>query len=141
MTDDRRRPTSSPEGMWWVLDRIQDDLDKMEDKWDANIASMTKVTENLAVVSTKVQEVNKLLTVDDGSPSVITQLRAVTSDVKDIKQLLNSLRESVDAVKEQTGVNKTPKEVQVERLKAWGSTVGMLALVVPGLISFVRDFM
>jgi septation ring formation regulator EzrA len=141
MTDDRRRPTSSPEGMWWVLDRIQDDLDKMEDKWDANIASMTKVTENLAVVSTKVQEVNKLLTVDDGSPSVITQLRAVTSDVKDIKQLLNSLRESVDAVKEQTGANKTPKEVQVERLKAWGSTVGMLALVVPGLISFVRDFM
>jgi septation ring formation regulator EzrA len=141
MTDDRRRPTSSPEGMWWVLDRIQDDLDKMEDKWDANIASMTKVTENLAVVSTKVQEVNKLLTVDDGSPSVVTQLRAVTSDVKDIKQLLNSLRESVDAVKEQTGANKTPKEVQVERLKAWGSTVGMLALVVPGLISFVRDFM
>jgi hypothetical protein len=141
MTDDRRRPTSSPEGMWWVLDRIQDDLDKMEDKWDANIASMTKVTENLAVVSTKVQEVNKLLTVDDGSPSVITQLRAVTSDVKDIKQLLNSLRESVDAVKEQTGANKTPKEVQIERLKAWGSTVGMLALVVPGLISFVRDFM
>jgi hypothetical protein len=127
--------------MWWVLDRIQDDLDKMEDKWDANIASMTKVTENLAVVSTKVQEVNKLLTVDDGSPSVVTQLRAVTSDVKDIKQLLNSLRESVDAVKEQTGANKTPKEVQVERLKAWGSTVGMLALVVPGLISFVRDFM
>lgn len=141
MTDDRRRPTSSPEGMWWVLDRIQDDLDKMEDKWDANIASMTKVTENLAVVSTKVQEVNKLLTVDDGSPSVVTQLRAVTSDVKDIKQLLNSLRESVDAVKEQTGANKTPKEVQIERLKAWGSTVGMLALVVPGLISFVRDFM
>lgn len=141
MTDDRRRPTSSPEGMWWVLDRIQDDLDKMEDKWDANIASMTKVTENLAVVSNKVQEVNKLLTVDDGSPSVITQLRSVTSDVKDIKQLLNSLRESVDAVKEQTGANRTPKEVQVERLKAWGSTVGMLALVVPGLISFVRDFM
>jgi hypothetical protein len=102
---------------------------------------MAKVTENLATVSAKVQELNSLLVSNDrGSTSVVSQLNDVTSDVKDIKVLLSSLRESLDAVKSQVGV-KTPKEVQIERLKTLGSAMGMLALVIPGILSFLRDYL
>jgi hypothetical protein len=140
MAEDRKRPPTGQDGLWWVLDHIQADLNRMDEKWDSNIASMTKLTENLAFMSFKVQELNKLLTVDDHIPSVITQLQSVTSDVKDIKQLLNSLRESVEAVKAQTGT-KTPKEIQLARLKTWGSVASMLALVIPGILSFIHDFL
>lgn len=142
MAEEKKRPpTSGPDGIWWILDRIQNDLDRLEEKWDVNISSMAKVTENLATVSTKVQELNKLLVSNEGgTTSVVSQLNDVTSDVKDIKALLGSLRESLDAVKSQVGV-KTPKEVQVERLKVWGSAMGMLALVIPGILSFIRDYL
>jgi len=140
MPEEKKPRPVGPDGMWWVLDRIQDDLDRMDEKWDANIASMTKVTENLATMTSKVQELNKLLTVDDQNPGVLTQLRTVTSDVKDIKQLLGSLRESVDAVKAQTGT-KTPKEVQLAKLRAIGSVAGMLTLVIPGILSFIHNFL
>lgn len=140
MPEEKKPRPVGPDGMWWVLDRIQDDLDRMDEKWDANIASMTKVTENLATITSKVQELNKLLTVDDQHPGVLTQLRTVTSDVKDIKQLLGSLRESVDAVKAHTGT-KTPKEVQLAKLRAIGSVAGMLTLVIPGILSFIHTFL
>ena len=141
MAEEKKRPPLGSDGVWWILDRIQNDLDRLDEKWDANIASMARVTENLATVSTKVQELNSLLVSNDrGSTSVVSQLNDVTSDVKDIKVLLSSLRESLDAVKSQVGV-KTPKEVQIERLKTLGSAMGMLALVIPGILSFLRDYL
>jgi chromosome segregation ATPase len=126
--------------MWWILDRFQNDLDRMDEKWGENIAAMTKVTENLNSVSIRVQELNKLLTVDNGKPSVVTQLREVTTDVKEIKTLIHGLKDDLVAVKTQTGA-KTPKEVQIERLKTLAAIAGMLALIIPGILSFLHQFM
>jgi len=126
--------------MWWILDRVQNDLDKMDQKWDANIAAMARVTENLNSVSVKVQELNKLLTIDNGKPSVITQLRDVTTDVREIKTLIHGLKDDLVAVKTQTGT-RTPKEVQIERLKTAAAIAGMLALIIPGILSFLHQFM
>lgn len=133
------KPQSS-DGMWWILDRFQNDLDRMDEKWGENIAAMTKVTENLNSVSIRVQELNKLLTVDNGKPSVVTQLREVTTDVKEIKTLIHGLKDDLVAVKTQTGA-KTPKEVQIERLKTLAAIAGMLALIIPGILSFLHQFM
>jgi hypothetical protein len=126
--------------MWWILDRVQNDLDKMDQKWDVNIAAMARVTENLNSVSVKVQELNKLLTIDNGKPSVITQLRDVTTDVKEIKTLIHGLKDDLVAVKTQTGA-RPPKEVQIERLKTLAAIAGMLALIIPGILSFLHQFM
>lgn len=133
------KPQSS-DGMWWILDRFQNDLDRMDEKWGENIAAMTKVTENLNSVSIRVQELNKLLTVDNGKPSVVTQLRDVTTDVKEIKTLIHGLKDDLVAVKTQTGA-KTPKEVQIERLKTLAAIAGMLTLIIPGILSFLHQFM
>lgn len=133
------KPQSS-DGMWWILDRFQNDLDRMDEKWGENIAAMTKVTENLNSVSIRVQELNKLLTVDNGKPSVVTQLRDVTTDVKEIKTLIHGLKDDLIAVKTQTGT-RTPKEVQIERLKTLAAIAGMLALIIPGILSFLHQFM
>jgi len=133
------KPQSS-DGMWWILDRVQNDLDKMDQKWDVNIAAMARVTENLNSVSVKVQELNKLLTIDNGKPSVITQLRDVTTDVREIKTLIHGLKDDLVAVKTQTGT-RTPKEVQIERLKTAAAIAGMLTLIIPGILSFLHQFM
>lgn len=133
------KPQSS-DGMWWILDRFQNDLDRMDEKWGENIAAMTKVTENLNSVSIRVQELNKLLTVDNGKPSVVTQLRDVTTDVKEIKTLIHGLKDDLIAVKTQTGT-RTPKEVQIERLKTLAAIAGMLTLIIPGILSFLHQFM
>lgn len=133
------KPQSS-DGMWWILDRFQNDLDRMDEKWGENIAAMTKVTENLNSVSIRVQELNKLLTVDNGKPSVVTQLRDVTTDVKEIKTLIHGLKDDLVAVKTQTGA-RTPKEVQIERLKTLAAIAGMLTLIIPGILSFLHQFM
>lgn len=137
MSSPQKNPSDS---LWWILDRFQNDLDKMDEKWDENIAAMTKVTENLNSVSQKVQELNKLLTVDNGRPSVITQLRDVTTDVKEIKTLIHGLKEDLTAVKSVTG-GKTPKEVQIERLKTVAAIAGTLTLIIPGILSFLHQFM
>ena len=127
----------SPDALWWVLDNIQKDLNRMDEKWDENIAAMTRLTENLSTMSGKVQELNKLMVVDNGKPSVVSQLRSVTDDVKNIKGLVEGLKSDIEAVKQQTCA-KTPKEVQVERLKTLGAIAGMIGLVIPGIISFVH---
>lgn len=129
----------SPDALWWVLDRIQDDLNRMDEKWDENIAAMTRLTENLAVVSGKVQELNKLLVVDNGKPSVVTQVREVTDEVRQVKELIHTLKVDVEAVKEQT-IAKPHKEVQLEKFKTYGAIVGVVGLVIPTILSWFGYF-
>lgn len=129
----------SPDALWWVLDRIQDDLNRMDEKWDENIAAMTRLTENLAVVSGKVQELNKLLVVDNGKPSVVTQVREVTDEVRQVKELIHTLKADVEAVKEQT-IAKPHKEVQLEKFKTYGAIVGVVGLVIPTILSWFGYF-
>lgn len=126
----------NPEALWWVLDRIQDDLNRMDEKWDENIAAMTRLTENLAVVSGKVQDLNKLLVVDNGKPSIVTQVRDVSDEVRQVKDLLHTLKVDVEAVKEQT-IAKPHKDVQLEKFKTYGAIVGVVGLVIPGVLSIL----
>ena len=100
---------------------------------------MTRLTENLAMVSSKVQDLNKLLVVDNGKPSIVTQLREVTDEVKEVKGLIHTLKVDVEAVKEQT-IAKPHKDVQLEKMKTYGAIIGVIGLIIPGIFSILGYF-
>ena len=133
--------------VWYYLEKINSDIDKMEDRWASHLVTSTKLVENLQTVSDKVLEMNRLLTKDNGKPSILTQLgsvsvelNSVSNEIKNVRDILGSLKEDVEALKEQVGV-KTPKEVSVERAKTAGVIVTALAATLPGILSFIHSFL
>jgi len=128
---------SEDKGIWWVLTQIKEDLARIDTKWDENLESLTKVTENLRHVTDQVTHLNRMLTVDNGKPSVVTQLRDAAQERMIIKALVTEMKADLETVKKQTGY-KLPSEIRVERIKTISKLVGLAALVTPGLLSFIH---
>lgn len=127
-------PTPGPKDAYlYILDDIKQDVDRLTEKSEAQIVTTTKLVENFNAVSQKVTELNKLLTVDNGKPSILSQLHGVNNDIKDLKAMVAS-------VQKQVGV-KTPQEAAVERWKTIGKIGVAFLTIVPGLLAFFHDFM
>lgn len=126
--------------IWFVLTKIQKDLDKIDEKWDTYILHTAKLSHDLNHMSEKVQELNKLLTYDNGKPSVITQIRDVSSTVTEVKSAIDTMRSDIEEVKVHVGI-RDPKEVRIERLKNVGKAIGLLSLTLPGIFSFVSGWL
>jgi wyosine [tRNA(Phe)-imidazoG37] synthetase (radical SAM superfamily) len=119
--------------MWYVLDSIQDDINRLSSKSDEQLVATTRLVENLNSVTKQVVELNHLITKDNGKPCVVSQLNSVTAEVKELKSMLAS-------VQKQVGV-KTPEELRLERMKTIGRVAGAVAAVAPGIIAFIHVFL
>lgn len=117
----------------YILDDIKQDVDRLTEKSEAQIVTTTKLVENLNTVTQKVTELNRLLTVDNGKPSILSQLSRVNSEVQDLKAMIAT-------VQKQVGV-KTPEEAAVERWKTLGKVGVAFLTIVPGLLAFFHDFL
>jgi len=132
--------------VWYILDKIQKDIDRIDEKWDSYLVQSTKLISNLEAVSAKVAELNKLLTQDNGKPSIVSQMNSLslklqntTDDVIEIKSLVQKLSTDLERVQKSLGV-KTPKEVSIERWKTIGKIGVALVAVLPGILSFFHNF-
>lgn len=138
----------STEGLWWALDHIKNDLDKLEAKMTGHATNMAVLIKTVNHLNDRVEKVSTTLTVDNGKPSVLSQLRDVNSDLKEMKSLIRHIKEvqsaltgiqtDVALLKGQVGA-KTPKEVQIEKWKTIGKISGGVMLVLPGILSFLHD--
>lgn len=133
--------------VWYILNKIQKDIDTIDTKQDSHLVTSTKLVGQLDAMSLKVSELNKLLTVDNGKPSIISQLSTVSNqisttstEVTEIKTLVSKLHADLSDVQKHIGM-KTPKEVAVERWKTVGKVGVAFAAVLPGILSFVHSFM
>lgn len=133
-------PETKNDALWYVLDKIQKDIDKIDEKWDTHILSTAKLSHELQTVSGKVSELNKLLTVDNGKPSIITQLRDVSNDINSVKTAVTAIQQDLEAVKVHVGI-KDPTEVRMEKLKNIGKTIGVVGLTLPGILTFIAGWL
>lgn len=122
--------------LWYVLDKIQKDIDKIDEKWDTHILSTVKLSHDLQSMSGTVQALNKLLTQDNGKPSIVTQLREVSQDLNFVKTTVNSIQHDLEVVKSHVGI-KDAKEVRLEKMKNVGKAIGVVGLTLPGILSFL----
>lgn len=130
--------SNSTESLWFILEKIQKDIDRIEEKQTETLLSSAnlnaKVMNQLDGVSTKVQELNKLLTLDNGKPSIVSRLDKLAQHVV-------SIETNIAAIKEHVGLKtKDPKEVAVERYKTIGKIGVATAAVIPGILSFIHSF-
>ncbi len=132
--------------IWFILEKIQKDIDRMDEKQEEYLVASTKLITQLDIITSKVVEMNKLLTLDNGKPSIITQLNslshqigATSTDVRATKDLVSELKTEVTDLQKQLGV-KTPKEVRIEKWKTAGVVVTGLIATIPGILSFIHSF-
>ena len=128
------------DAMWYVLEKIQKDIDRIDEKQDSQLVRSTQVNSTLEQLANKVSELNRMLTYDNGKPSIVSQLRTSTGELQEIKSLVNKLNVELVEVKNTLGI-KTPKEVSVERWKTAGKVAIAISAILPGILSFVHDFM
>lgn len=133
-------PPDDKNALWYVLDKIQKDIDKIDEKWDTHILSTAKLSHELQSVSGKVVELNKLLTHDNGKPSIVSQLRDVSHDINQVKTTVNTIKEDLEAVKSHVGI-KDAKEVRLEKMKNVGKAIGVIGLTLPGILSFIAGLL
>lgn len=127
------------EPLWYVLEKIQNHIDKIDEKQDSQLVTSTRLITQLENVTVKVAELNKLLTVDNGKPSIVSKLNSLAADVTETKALISKLHEDLAVVQQHVGI-KTPQEVLVERWKTVGKVGVATAAVIPGILSFVHEF-
>lgn len=135
------------DSVWYILEKIQKDIDRIDEKQDAHLVASTKLTSQIDSISAKVVEMNKLLTQDNGKPSILSQLSVLSTDVRktsdavtETKALVAKLHADISEVQKFVGA-RTPKEVMVERWKVLGK-IGVATLaVLPGILSFFHSFL
>lgn len=139
--------SESIDPLWYILEKIQKDIDRIEEKQDTHLVTSTKLISQLDGLAVKVTELNKLLTMDNGKPSIVSQVnlmvaqvRQSSDEVTEIKSLVNKLGTDLQAVQTHIGV-PTPKEVSVERWKTLGLIGAAFAGVLPGVLSFIHNFL
>lgn len=140
-------PNKSPEGLWWALDHIKNDLDKLETKVGTSAAHMAVLSKQVGQLTNRVESLSNTLVVDNGKPSVMSQLRSVNMDIQSIKadnqaikELVQAVQKDVTSIRISAGV-RTPKEVQVEKLKTIGKVGAGFLLVFPGILSFLQNLL
>ncbi len=140
-------PAEPVDPVWYILEKIQKDIDRMDEKQDAHLVASTKLGSQLETMATKVVEMNKLLTLDNGKPSILSQLNQLSNqigrtstEVTETKQLVSKLSGDVAAVQAHIGM-KTPKEVAIERWKTIGKLGAAFFVVLPGILAFIHSFM
>lgn len=122
-------------GIWFILDKIQKDIDRIDEKWDSHIVTTTQLSSNLTTLSQRVAELTKLLTVDNGKPSIISQLDAVKRSVDSVKTDLVTIQKHI-------GVKHIEKKkLSTARWQTIGKIVGLLTIAGPGIISFLNMFL
>lgn len=132
--------TERVEPIWFILEKIQKDIDRIDEKQDSQLVTSTRLITQVDAVSTKVLELNKLLTVDNGRPSIVSKLNNLAQDVTETKTLISKLHEELAIVQHHVGI-KTPKEVSIERWKTVGKVGVATAAVIPGILSFIHEFL
>ena len=132
--------------IYFILSTLQADMVRLENKQDSSLVTSTKLVEQLDAMSGKVVDLNKLLTLDNGRPSIVSQLnnlsnqiRTTSTEVTDTKGLVSKLTVEVSELQKQLGM-KTPKEVAVERWKTLGMVAAGLIATIPGILSFIHSF-
>lgn len=120
-------PDVKPEGGFlFVLEKI----DKLGEKWDKHIVRQailtTKLGENLEQLGEKVTELTKLLTVDNGKPSIVSQVNSISTS-------LDTLKRDIISIQKHIGVKK---QTSLEKWKTLGKVAGFISLVIPGILSF-----
>lgn len=133
-------PPDDKNALWYVLDKIQKDIDKIDEKWDTHILSTAKLTHELSTISGKVQDLSKLLTQDNGKPSIVTQLQIVSRNVDEVKLAVVGICDDLEMVKAHVGI-KDAKEVRLEKMKNVGKAIGVIGLTLPGILSFIAGLL
>lgn len=113
-------------GFLFVLKRIDKLNDKLEEHALKQTAQATKFGENIESLNTKVTDLTKLLTVDNGKPSIVSQVDTIRSSLESLKNDISSIRQHI-GVKKQTSI---------EKWKTFGKLAALVSLVLPGILSF-----
>lgn len=139
--------TEQADSIWYILEKIQKDIYRMDEKQDEHLIASMKLGTNLESVATKVAEMNKLLMLDNGKPSIVSQLSQMsnqlgmtTNEVSETKALVSKLSADVAAMQSHIGM-KTPKEVSIERWKTVGKLGAGFFVILPGILAFFRSFL
>lgn len=123
----------------FLLEGYRKDLDKLDDKWETYIVGMIRLEESQKVVSMQVQKLTKLLTEDNGRPSVINQINALTTEVQSMNKTIDEIKDDLTAVRQTFGI-QVPKEVAVERWKTVAKVAAVVGAALPGIMSFIHSF-
>lgn len=114
-------------GLFFLLEKI----DKISEKWDKHIVHQvvltTKLEKNLEQLGDRVSDLTKLLTVDNGKPSIISQ-------VNSIRTSLDTLKTDITSIQKHIGVKK---QTSLEKWKTLGKFAGLVTLAIPGILSFL----
>ena len=102
--------TERDPAIWFILDNIQEDISKINEKWESSLVTTTRLTENMG---------------------------SLTQSMHEIKGLMSDIKSEISIVQKHLGV-RSKKELAIERWKTLGKIAAIGTLVLPGIISFLH---
>ncbi|NJL44444.1 MAG: hypothetical protein HC945_03990 [Nitrosarchaeum sp.] len=136
---------------------MKEDIHLLDRKLDNHLDVISRQQQAVETLTSQVYYLNKIVHVGNGQPSLLIQtakihqaveaqrdslsdIKSEIDDLKDNLQTLSSFKEDLKALKDKVGA-KTPKEVQIERLRTVGKIAGTISLALPGILSFITTWM
>lgn len=123
------------DGLWLLVDKLQEDLESLENKVDDTSTTVTELNTLLPILSASLEKVNTTLlgVSNDGLLFKVQQIQTDVTDVsKDVKQLKIEINKLVNS--------KDPRQLKLARWRTIGKVAGFLALVGPGFLAFIHTF-
>lgn len=129
----------------YILDDIKSDLESIHEKIDYHITESAKNAQRISSMDDDIRTLNKIVHTGNGQPSLTVQVANLATNLTEFKasQQLQAAQIAVEVRNLSEAINnlrivageKTPKEIQIERLKNWGKFIVLLGLVLPGFIA------
>ncbi|NJL53683.1 hypothetical protein HC928_00050 [bacterium] len=122
---------SEKDPIWFVLEDLKKDVDKIDTHLDVHITNTATLTTNVNALTRSVEELTRIITRDNGKPSILTQLITMNHQLGDLTKQL-------EGIKRHIGMTEADqKESKAERWKTIGKVVGLVSLAVPGILAFI----
>lgn len=129
----------------YILDDIKSDVGSIHEKLDYHITESAKNAQRISSMDDDIRTLNKIVHTGNGQPSLTVQVANLATNLTEFKasQQLQAAQIAVEVRNLSEAINnlrivageKTPKEIQIERLKNWGKFIVLLGLVLPGFIA------
>ena len=124
------------QGLWFVLDKIQQDISQLDNKWEHYLAESSRISSAVEAIVKQVERLTHLVSTGNGSKSLLVQVAEVHKDVEQLRDQQGTNAKHIAQIKKRVG-GCTSKEIKVERLKVIGKVVGIVGLALPGILSWL----
>jgi hypothetical protein len=124
------------QGLWFVLEKIQHDINLLDQKWEQYLIESSKIHTAIVTIKDQVDKLTYLVSTGNGSKSLLVQVAETQKDIAELRRSHNSSIEDMALVRRRVG-GVTPKEVKLERMKIMGKIAGIIGLALPGILSWL----